>query len=256
MELASLGSGSKGNGTLIRAGDALVLVDCGFTLIDTRRRLARLGVSPEQLTAVVVTHEHADHVRGVAPLARRFNLPVMCSAGTAAAVAGGRHALEGCLLTCWQTGQWQVHESLSILPVAVPHDAREPCQYVFSQGRKRIGVLTDLGSVNRSVLDAFDDCDALLLECNHDADLLLHGPYPPALKRRVGGPLGHLSNTQAAALLQHWKTDRLQHLVLSHLSEQNNTAALARNAVVGVVGEGERIRVACQQQGTGWLAVE
>jgi phosphoribosyl 1,2-cyclic phosphodiesterase len=256
MELASLGSGSKGNGTLIRAGDALVLVDCGFTLVESLRRLARLGVSGEQLTAVLVTHEHGDHVRGVASLARRFNLPVMTSSGTAVALAGSRNALEGCRLTCWSTGQWQHHRDLAILPVAVPHDAREPCQYVFVYGRRRLGVLTDLGMVNRTIREAYDDCDALLLECNHDLELLRQGAYPSFLKRRVGGPLGHLSNAQSAAFLQQLNTDRLQHLVLSHLSEQNNTPALAREAVAVAVGSGERVRVACQQQGFDWLSIE
>lgn len=256
MKLASLGSGSKGNATLVQADDTLLMVDCGFTVKETETRLERLGVSGEQLSAILVTHEHGDHVRGVGALARKYGCPVYSSFGTASAVRDKRASFKD---TGWQEvrpGRALQIGALEVLPVLVPHDAREPCQYRFSWQQRTLGVLTDLGSITPHVVDAYGDCDALVLECNHDPQLLASGPYPSSLKRRVGGMLGHLSNDQAAALLSQANVDRLQHLLLSHLSEQNNTAQHALAAVERVVPRGrERIGVACQNQGFGWLQI-
>lgn len=254
MRFASLGSGSRGNATLVRSGDALVMIDCGFTAREAVQRLARLGVAPENLDAVLVTHEHGDHVRGVGPLCRRFGVPVYASGGTLAALAGGRHALDGCRVEALVPGEAVRVGAFSCLPVPVPHDTRQPCQFVLGAARRTLGVLTDLGSLTRAVVEAYSDCDALLLETNHDWQMLVDGPYPVSLKRRVGGPLGHLSNAQAANLLAQGNVDRLQHLVLSHLSEQNNTPARARAAIADVMAHGqERIRVASQADGFDWL---
>lgn len=254
MRFASLGSGSKGNATLVAAADTLLMVDCGFGIRDTERRLAALGVSPEQLSALVVTHEHSDHIRGVAPLAHRYDLPVYLTFGTRKAVSGGRHDLDQ--LDCREVRperHFRVGE-LELFPVAVPHDAREPCQYLCRNGGRSVGVLTDLGSLTPHVVEAYGECDALVLECNHDPDMLAAGPYPPSLKRRVAGSQGHLSNAQAATLLEQINQDRLQHLVLSHLSEQNNTPGLALEAVERSLPVGrERIRIACQRRGFDWL---
>ena len=256
MRLASLGSGSKGNATLVQADDTLVLVDCGFTVKETLARLAQRGLPPDSLSAILVTHEHGDHVRGAGALARKTGCPVYSTFGTACAVrdkpAGFRNAN-------WQEVRpgrnFQVG-ALDILPVLVPHDAREPCQYRFAWQGRTAGVLTDLGSVTPHVVDAYGECDALVLECNHDRQMLEGGPYPVSLKRRVGGMLGHLSNDQAAALLRQTNVDRLQHLVLSHLSEQNNTVMLAQDAIERVMTCGrERIGVASQTEGFDWLQI-
>lgn len=257
MQIASLGSGSKGNATLVQAGDALILVDCGFTVRDTEQRLARLGLSASQLSAVLVTHEHGDHIKGAGALARKYQCPLYSSFGTAHAVQGKQAGFHG---TPWREvrpGQcFSVHD-VTVTPVLVPHDAREPCQYHFSRGRRSVGILTDLGAITPHVVDAYGDCDALVLECNHDSQLLAQGPYPPSLKRRVGGMLGHLSNDQAVTLLRQSNLDRLQHLVLSHLSEQNNTDNHARQAVEQVVTrEQQRIQIASQNEGFHWLAVD
>lgn len=257
MRFASLGSGSKGNGTLVARGETVVLVDCGFTLRETEQRLARQGLTGDSLSAILVTHEHGDHIRGVGALARRYRVPVFLTFGSRKAVEGTRNDLQSC----------DVHEvrperpfrvgDMSCLPVPVPHDAREPCQYLFESGDgRRLGVLTDLGSLTPHVVESYGECDGLVLECNHDPQMLLQGPYPVSLKRRVGGQLGHLSNQQAATLLKQCNVDRLQHLVLSHLSEQNNTPDHASSAVREVVEAGlERIRVASQSAGFDWLEV-
>lgn len=254
MRFSSLGSGSKGNGTLVAAGDTLLLIDCGFTVRDTEQRLARLNVRPEDLSAVLVTHEHGDHIRGVGALARRYNTPVYATFGSRAAVLEGRNGLHGCDVTEIRPERAFVVGEIECLPVPVPHDAREPCQYIFRYQDAVLGVLTDLGSLTPHVVESYAECDGMVLECNHDPQLLLNGPYPVSLKRRVGGPYGHLSNEQAAALLRQCNIDRLQHLVLSHLSEQNNTPDHASRAITEVMDAGHgRIKVADQTKGFDWL---
>lgn len=249
LRFAMLGSGSRGNATLIECGETRVLLDCGFSMAETGRRLARLGLEPQDLTAILVTHEHSDHVGGVARLAARFDIAVYCSPGTAR--AAGLEMVEPV----------NVHESfalddLEITPVAVPHDAREPCQYVLSDGAHRLGVLTDTGRSTPHIIESYSGLDALILEANHDRDLLANGPYPAMLKERVGGPLGHLSNDQSADLLGELDATRLRHLVAAHLSEKNNTPTLAGAAFAGVLGcTLDWIAIAAQDSGLGWRDV-
>lgn len=256
MRFASLGSGSKGNGTLVATDQGCVLVDCGFGIRDATARLERLGLSPDDLDAVLVTHEHGDHVRGVAALAARHDIPVYATFGTARATDGRRDDLGRVALQEIRPGRAFGVADLDVMPVAVPHDAREPCQFVFSHAGRQLGVLTDLGTITPHVEAHYRDCDALLLETNHCPDMLAQGPYPPSLKRRVGGGLGHLSNEQAAVLAARVDAARLQHLVLSHISEQNNTPARAREVITEAApGSTDVIVVADQQDGFGWLDV-
>ena len=249
MRFASLGSGSRGNATLIEAGTTRILLDCGFSVAETQRRLARLGIEADELTAIIVTHEHGDHVGGVGPLARRFKLPVYLTHGTAHRANTGdlpqRHCIDS-------------HEAFSIgdlqcQPFPVPHDAQEPVQFVFSDGRHRLGVLTDTGSITTHITDMLATCDAMLLECNHDEEMLAEGPYPPSLKTRVGGRFGHLSNGQAAELLHSLDTSALQHVVGAHLSDKNNTPWLARQALAGALGANhDEVWLAEQEEGLDW----
>lgn len=256
MRLASLGSGSKGNATLIQAADTIIMVDCGFTLKETEARLAKLGIDGAALSAILVTHEHGDHIGGVAALARKYQCPVYSSFGTACAVEQKRTSLQQCRWHEVRPGRTFQIGDIDVLPVLVPHDAREPCQYRFEWQGRTIGVLTDLGSITPHVIDAYKESDALVLECNHDVRMLAAGPYPPSLKRRVGGAMGHLSNDQAAALLGQTNTARLQCLWLSHLSEQNNSPEQALSAIESVITEGrERIQVAQQDQGFDWQLI-
>ena len=216
LRFASLGSGSKGNATLVSDGESMLLVDCGFGLKEAERRLARLGVHPRQLDALLVTHEHGDHVRGIGPLARRYDLPVHLTPGTWLSGKLGRLPR-----THWITPQSRFAiKGLDVDAITVPHDAREPVQFRIAAGEVKLGLLTDLGHPSEHVRQAFRGCDALVLECNHDVRMLAEGPYPPSLKRRVGGRWGHLANGQAAALLAELGLDRLQRIVCSHLSEQ------------------------------------
>ena len=251
MRFASLGSGSKGNGTLLESADSCLLIDCGFTVKDTERRLARLGRAASDLSAILVTHEHSDHIKGVLPLARKYRIPVYCSHGTAA--YGELRASP--LWRQLTLGHSLRIADIEIMPVAVPHDAREPCQFVFQRAAKRFGLLTDLGSISALVRQQYADCDALLLECNHDVEMLQAGPYPPTLKQRVGGDWGHLNNAQAASLLGSACIERLQHVVMAHLSEQNNTPALARAAIAPHLDRSEALLSADQEAGFDWLEI-
>ena len=173
MRFAILGSGSQGNCLVVEAQNTRLLLDCGFSLGETLRRLARLGLAPEQLSGILVTHEHDDHIGGVARLARKLGLPVWLTPGTLRGLEGlfagmdGLHLLEGFAPLC--IGDLEVH------PFPVPHDAREPVQFVVSDGAHRVGVLTDLGTTTRYVETSLSGCDALVLECNHDLDMLMGG---------------------------------------------------------------------------------
>lgn len=250
MRIACLGSGSRGNATLVEQDDVRLLIDCGFTLAETEMRLQRLGVEPKSLTAILVTHEHADHISGVGPLSRRYDISVYMSRGSdLAGRCGTIRALK--ILNAEEP----VHfGSLRVFPFSVPHDAREPLQFAFEADGLKLVVLTDVGSVTPHVVEQLDDCDVLMLECNHDARMLTQGVYPASLKARVGGQFGHLSNTQAAQYLSQMRKGRLHSLIAAHLSAENNTPELARKALAEVVNwSPDKIQVATQSHGFDWL---
>jgi len=253
MRFASLGSGSKGNATLVEAGDTRLLIDCGFSCLEAEKRLAGLALQPGDVAAILVTHEHSDHISGVARFSRRYDIPVWMTAGTEAAHKGGKLAE----WHCFNAHQRFEIGDVLIQPFPVPHDAREPSQFVFSDGVRRLGLLTDTGSVTPHIVRALDQLDALILECNHDPELLAGGSYPWHLKQRVGGPLGHLSNQQAADLLTKIDTSRLQHLVAAHLSENNNRPHLVRGLLSAVPAcRHAEIMVADQPAGMPWKTLQ
>lgn len=258
LKFASLGSGSKGNATLVECSDTLVMVDCGFSVRETRRRLQRLGRTLEDVAAILVTHEHGDHISGVMPLARSAGIPVYMSKGTALAVSGSRHSTANVHIETINAGQGFALQALQVLPVAVSHDAQEPCQFRFtSENCRHLGVLSDLGEVTPGVIAAFSRCHALMLESNHDPGMLENGPYPWSLKQRVAGARGHLSNQQAAAMAASLDKARLQHLVLSHLSEQNNSPAHVRAAFAAGGHENvDALAIASQHSGFDWLEIQ
>ena len=249
MRFASLGSGSKGNATLVAAGDTVLMVDCGFSLRETTRRLGRLGLEPRQLDAILVTHEHSDHSSGVAALSRRYDIPVFLTHGTA-----GTGRCDGCFeLRHFDCEDQFTIGDLAVTAVAVPHDAAEPCQYHFQADDSALGVLTDLGSVTPHVLQHFSDCQGLVLEFNHDLPMLMAGAYPAPLKRRVAGDWGHLNNRQSAQLLQSVNHGQLCHLVVAHISENNNSRELVEEALLSVLDNLERVVFADQSEGFDWL---
>ncbi len=253
MRFASLGSGSAGNCMVIEHASTRLLLDCGFSVKETVIRLAKLAVEPEQLTGILVTHEHDDHAKGVFKLAEKFNIPVWLSHGTR--VMTERHLPKSA------TSQINIIDShtpfaindIQVSPYPVPHDAREPTQFTFTEGQYKLGVLTDTGGSTPHIEQTLNGCDALVLECNHDLSMLQEGPYSYSLKKRVGGHLGHLDNGSAAKLLTQLDNSKLKHLVAAHLSAKNNTPALAKNALSQVLGCSEDwIGIATQDSGFSW----
>ena len=254
MRFASLGSGSEGNGLLVESGATRILVDCGFRLSETVKRLARFGLEPTDLAAILVTHEHDDHAGGVARLARRYDLPVYLTYGTLVAMGTPGSMMPRISLidshSPFMIGDLEIH------PYPVPHDAREPSQFVFSDGDRRLGLLTDTGDSTPHIQQMLTGIDALVLECNHDLDLLMNGPYPPTLKRRISGRYGHLANETAARIVAGLDCSRLQHFVAAHLSAQNNTPDLARAALSTALNcEAAWVTIATQNEGLEWREI-
>ncbi len=254
MRFASLGSGSQGNALVLEVGNTRLLLDCGFSVGETAARLARLELEPGDLDAVVVTHEHDDHIGGVARLARTHDLPVYLTYGTLSALGSACLGIAE-ITTIDSHAPFSIGD-VEVRPYPVPHDAREPAQFVFGDGAKRLGVLTDTGSSTPHIEAMLSGLDALVLECNHDLDLLMSGSYPPSLKRRIASRFGHLDNGTAAQLLASVDCSRLQHLIAAHLSQQNNTPELARTAAAQALNcAPEWIGIASQDEGFGWREI-
>ncbi|MCB1759132.1 MAG: MBL fold metallo-hydrolase [Gammaproteobacteria bacterium] len=250
MRFASLGSGSRGNACLVEAGTTRLLLDCGFSARELERRLGQLEIDAASLEGILVTHEHQDHVRGVGALARRYRLPVWLTHGTQRCRSLGE--LPEARLIHAQQPAFRIG-ALSVTAYPVPHDAREPVQFVFSHASSRLGVLTDVGVITPHIVATLSACSALFLECNHDPEMLANGPYPPALQRRVGGSLGHLSNQQAAGLLRQIDHPGLQRLVIGHISEKNNTPGHVTEALERAVPRIEqRLALTSQESVSHW----
>lgn len=254
MRFASLGSGSRGNALVVESGRTRLLLDCGFGLRETAARLARVGLSAEDLAGIVVTHEHSDHLAGAFGFAARGKLTVWMTHGTLDAAARGSGSAPRIEIIGshepFRVGDLEIH------PFPVPHDAREPVQFAFSDGRHRLGILTDTGCATVHIERMLSGCDALVLECNHDPAMLETGPYPPLLKQRIAGRFGHLDNLAAADLLSALDNSGLQHIVAAHLSEQNNRPELAQAALAKALNcSAEWIGVADQEQGFAWREI-
>lgn len=258
MRFTSLGSGSEGNALLVECGAAgnavRLLIDCGFGVRELQRRLDRIGLAPAEIDALLVTHEHSDHIGGVDRVARAFGLPVYLTAGTAR--AGLKSIPVGAATVFIDAhGEFEVG-GVRIEPVAVPHDAREPVQFVIDDGHSRLGVLTDLGHATPHVVRAMSRLDAIVLECNHDPAMLEASDYPLRLKKRIAGAYGHLANRAAADLLASIDHSRLRTVVAAHLSRSNNRPDLARDCLAQAWGQPpEAVLVADQQDGIGWIVV-
>ena len=249
MRFASLGSGSKGNATLVSHQKTTLLVDCGFSARETEKRLQRFGINPVELSGILVTHEHADHINGVRVLAKKYKIPVYATAGTASFLAADVTEF---------VKEFSCHEKfiiddLEVSPFPVPHDAREPSQFVFSDGQHQLGLLTDVGISTPLIEQQLSNCHALLLEANHDMTLLENSEYPEHLKHRVSGRLGHLNNVQSSKLLEKIDTSSLQHIVAMHLSEKNNSPNIVAPLFADALNCDESwIGIANQNTGFDW----
>lgn len=245
---ASLGSGSKGNGTLVRIGSEHILVDCGFSTKQAETRLGRLGIAPGDLSAILVTHEHSDHAGGVAALAYKYGLPVYASYGTLKALGP---KLTGTVIDSHK--EFKVGE-VTVIPVIVPHDTREPTQFVFEYRGVRVGVLSDLGQITPHVTERYMGCHGLLMEANHDRQMLMRGRYPEYVKRRIASNLGHLSNEQAVAFLDAVANPLLQ-VVVGHVSEENNHHDLLEACFAPLRSKVRELRFANQRDGIAWVEI-
>ena len=257
LRVAVLGSGSQGNAVVVEAGGRRLLIDAGFSCRELVKRLRSVGLEPEDVDALVLTHEHGDHVRGVARFCRRHPVPVYATGGTLSQLAVRPESAK--LLRPCRSGQPFEAAGFVVELFAIPHDAREPVGVVVEDpGGARVGLVADLGCRSRLAWGRLQGVHALLLETNHDAEMLRNGPYPWPLKQRVAGRHGHLSNEDAAAGLPELHHDGLAHVVLYHLSQINNLPALAAASIGGALAElrsKATMTISGQDEPTPWLSV-
>ena len=260
LRFKSLGSGSAGNATLVEAQSGShttrLLIDCGLRLRDLEAQLIEAGTSAEALDGIFITHEHGDHIGCARSFVKRYPTPLWMSRGTWLAIADEQWGPLQHLLNIARDGVAIEIKDLQALPFTVPHDAREPLQLRCSEGDRHLGVVTDLGHVSAHVVQALQGCHGLLLEANHDPDLLQASAYPTFLKKRVAGPWGHLANEAAADLLARVKHQRLNRVIAAHLSERNNTPELARTCLSRALGCAvSEIDIADPTKGSDWIQV-
>lgn len=224
MRFAVLGSGSKGNCTLVEADGVRLLIDNGFSGKELLRRLAIIGVAPESISAVLLTHEHHDHIKGVGVLARRLNLSVYANSGTYRMAEARLGIIKN--RREFATGEVFCINGLQIHPFSVSHDTADPVGFVLGNGNDSLGYCTDTGKITKLLRHHLQRCQALILEANHDILMLKNGPYPLALQQRVLSNQGHLANDEALQLASELGAQKLRLLVLAHLSEVNNRPGL------------------------------
>lgn len=232
MKVCLLGSGSRGNAILVESGESRVLIDAGFSAREICRRLALIGVAPESISAVLITHEHSDHIRGLGPLSRRFRMPVYIHTNVVGVMADVGVPQQVCE---FDEGHVIVVGDLSVQPFPLTHDAQSPVGFVVDSPTGKLGIATDLGIATRLVAERLRDCHCLVLESNHDEELLRDGPYPWKLKQRVRSKHGHLSNRDSGVLLKGLMWPGLESVFLAHLSETNNCPDLARSIAADII---------------------
>jgi phosphoribosyl 1,2-cyclic phosphodiesterase len=233
-----------------------VLIDCGLNLRDTEKRLSKLGLAPADLAGILITHEHGDHAGCAFDFAAAHRVTVYLTYGTLIALENEGKVLDGVKKVLLQANDPLCIGDMEVSPFTVPHDAREPVQFVLSDGDARLGVLTDIGVSTPHVERTLSGLDALVLECNYDHDMLWAGPYPKWLKERIGGPFGHLDNRESERLLSALDRSKLKHVIGAHLSKHNNTPALARASLARALGcEENWVGCATQDDGFDWRSL-
>ena len=246
MRFCVLGSGSKGNCTYVESGETALLIDAGFSGIETTRRLRSVGLDMGKVSAILITHEHNDHVAGVGVLSRKYGLPVYANAGTRAAADRSLGKLHS--FVPFETGASFTFHSFTIHPFAISHDTTDPVGFTIDDGRCAFGYCTDTGMASRLIHHHLRRCQGLVLECNHDPEMLKNGPYPPSLQQRIRSKNGHLANSDAIAFLQGLVHAGLQHVVLAHISQANNCHDRVRLEVERGGLSGSWLTLACQDQ--------
>ena len=229
LEICILASGSRGNAVYVSDGSTSILIDAGLSGIEIERRLNSKGLYPEDLNAIIVSHEHTDHIQGVGVLSRRFSLPVFISSKTEKAAVSQLGNVR--VIKNFECGSPFMINNLSIHPFSISHDATDPSGFTVNQNGTKIGIATDLGIATSMVKEHLKGCSLLILEANHDEEMLINGPYPWPIKQRIKGRTGHLSNVASKNLLKEVQHDRLKYVILGHLSETNNTPQKALSEV-------------------------
>ncbi len=233
MRYSILGSGSKGNSFYIESGCTSILIDAGFSGKELEKRLALHGKELTNLNGLFLTHEHGDHIQGAGVVSRRCSLPVYANHGT---FAGSEKTIKKLHKRVeFETGDTCELQDFSIRSFRISHDTRDPVGFLISDGKHSIACCTDTGKVSHLIASRLSSCDALILEFNHDLQMLKNGPYPFSLQQRVRSNQGHLANIAAAEFLQNLPHDKLQQVILAHLSETNNRADIALQSAADVL---------------------
>ncbi|WP_369983676.1 MBL fold metallo-hydrolase [Thalassolituus sp.] len=253
MRFRSLGSGSRGNATLVEYQSDALLIDSGFSRKVMLQRLDEAGLEPQLLRAALVTHEHSDHAKGIQSLCEHLNIPFYASFGTARKMDWTGHALWRCLVS----DQAVDIGGMQVTPVVVPHDAHEPLQFVIQSAEgRRLGILSDLGTLTPHILNHYSNCHALQVEANHDPVMLANGPYPPSLRARVAGAYGHLSNEQCAEFIRSVKWPGLKYVTAGHISEKNNDRNLVARVLAEAIGcSPHEVSLLAQDEMSDWVAL-
>ena len=237
IRFCSLYSGSSGNSLFISTGNTKLLVEAGLSAKKIIAALDTIGENPSEIDAILVSHEHSDHTKGAGILSRKFNLPIYASEGTWQAM----EQLIGPVLECNKVvfssyAPFQIGD-IAVTPFPIPHDANEPVGYSFCACGKKVTIATDIGHISMELLNCFEDSDLLLLESNHDIEMLKVGPYPWSLKKRIAGEQGHLSNDTAGEVIAYMAEKGTKQFLLGHLSRENNFPELAYQTVCNALGE-------------------
>lgn len=222
---ASLGSGSEGNSFLIKTDKTIFMVDCGFNYKETENRLSELGLTFSDINHILITHEHEDHMRAIKMIIKKEKIQISCSYGTAKKIGIVDE------VNIINPGDILVDNDLQVEVVPVPHDAREPCHYVFKKDTLKIGIITDFGSLTPKIIESYSNLNYLVVEANHDANLLMKSSYPTILKNRIFGKLGHANNDLTFDLISQIKKDKLKKIIFCHLSKQNNQKEIIKHTV-------------------------
>lgn len=222
---ASLGSGSEGNSFLVKTDKTIFMVDCGFNYKETENRLSELGLTFSDINHILITHEHEDHMRAIKMIIKKEKIQISCSYGTAKKIGIVDE------VNIINPGDIVVDNDLQVEVVPVPHDAREPCHYVFKKDTLKIGIITDFGSLTPKIIESYSNLNYLVVEANHDANLLMKSSYPTILKNRIFGKLGHANNDLTFDLISQIKKDKLKKIIFCHLSKQNNQKEIIKHTV-------------------------
>tara|TARA_B110000967_G_C18852339_1_gene545312 strand:- start:753 stop:1523 length:771 start_codon:yes stop_codon:yes gene_type:complete len=256
MRFCSLGSGSAGNSFVVQDNLTTLLVDCGFGLNETVSRLDRYGVNPEQLNAIILTHEHEDHIKGAFSFSNKYKIPIYLSYGTLKMCKKRINDNYDINFNIIKDAQPFMINDVQVTPIPVPHDAREPFQYKFESNLKSLAIITDLGFITNYLIESLKEIKALVIEFNHDKNMLINSDYPQSLKDRVSGMYGHLENMESIKLLKAINYRDIKWIAAAHLSEKNNNENLVKQLISDATQKDkECIKIIDQINGIDWLKV-